>query len=541
MANIRVAYALSSVLLATPAAATVSAGVSTHSITALAQPNQVIAVTAFVVPMEYLEEQTVTMSDLRVFDINKVLIDVVTATDVNNVAFDITATAVDSVAIVENSVKIFSGTVDFDPSDPDVDPDPINIADADVKGIGKTLTEALTASDVDVKDIGQAPSDAVTASETINTKDVGKSLTDATAAADTINQFNTGKVVADSVSATEAAALDVTKGNIAETVTAADTSFRSPELAKTEAVTASDAFGPFNIGKNPSDSATIVDAINTISVDKVLTDSVTMTEFVAKTPGYAFDYDVTDADADPDPVSMADAQAFSLDTTRSDSVSATDAAAKSVTKPDLTDSVTGSDAIVLAASKVLTDSATASEAMAFSPAKVLTDSVSTPTDAINTFTVGKGLTDTATATDVLNLFAISKVLTDSVTMAESISTTLILGQTTPLYPDYVSMADGNGFVFHRYTTNVPDYTEVLGGADSLLNSDYMQSASDSHTHENYTGLINGPGLLLTAPLISGEFITYADTSGAGLVVNFHYTDASDRTVGGYYFNQTPIL
>jgi hypothetical protein len=65
MANIRVAYALSSVLLATPAAATVSAGVSTYSITALAQPNQVIAVTAFVVPMEYLEEQTVTMSDLR--------------------------------------------------------------------------------------------------------------------------------------------------------------------------------------------------------------------------------------------------------------------------------------------------------------------------------------------------------------------------------------------------------------------------------------------------------------------------------------------
>jgi len=460
-------------------------------------------------------------------------------TDSNNVSFAVTASLTDSVAAVENSIKIFSGTIDFDPTDPDTDPDPINIADADVKGIGKTLTETLTASDVDVKDIGQASSDAVTASETINTKDVGKSLTDATAAADTINQFNTGKVVADSVSATEAAALDVTKGNIAETVTAADTSFRSPELAKTEAVTASDAFGPFNIGKNPSDSATIVDAINTISVDKVLTDSVTMTEFVAKTPGYAFDYDVTDADADPDPVSMADAQAFSLDTTRSDSVSATDAAAKSVTKPDLTDSVTGSDAIVLAASKVLTDSATASEAAALSPAKVLTDSISTPTDAINTFTVGKGLTDTATATDVLNLFAISKVLTDSVTMAESISTTLVLGQTTPICPDYVSMADGNGFVFHRFRTIVEDYTEVLG--NGMFNAEYIQGSSDSVAYENYTGLIGGPGLLLTAPLVGGEFITYADTSGAGLVVNFHYTDASDRTVGGYYFNQTPIL
>ena len=539
MANIRVAYALSSILLATPAAATVSADVSTHSITAVARPNQVIAVSAFVVPMEYLEEQTVTMSDFRAFDINKVLIDVVTMTDANNVSFAVTASLTDSVAAVENSVKIFSGTVDFDPSDPDVDPDPINIADADVKGIGKTLTETLTASDTDAKDVGQVSTDAVTASETINTKDVGKSLTDTTAATDTINQFNTDKVVADSVTVVELSAKSVDKPAVADAITVTDDSFRSPELAKTDSVTTADSFGPFDIGKNPSDSATIADAINTISVDKVLTDSVTMTEFVAKTPGYNFDYDVVDADADPDPVTMADAQSFSLDTTRSDSVSVTDTAAKDVTKPDLTDSVTGADAIVVSADKVLTDSATASEAMAFSPAKVLTDSVSTPTDAINTFTVGKGLTDTATATDVLNLFAISKVLTDSVTMAESISTTLILGQSTPIYPDYVSMADGNGFVFHRYTTTIPNYTELLGNV--LLNTNYMQSASDSITHENYTGLINGPGLLLTAPLIGGEFITYADTSGAGLVVNFHYTDADDRTVGGYYFNQTPIL
>ncbi len=180
MANIRVAYALSSILLATPAAATVSADVSTHSITALARPNQVIAVSAFVVPMEYLEEQTVTMSDFRTFDINKVLIDVVTMTDTNNVSFSVSTSLTDSVAIVENSIKIFNGTIDFDLTDPDTDPDPINIADADVKGIGKTLTEALTASDVDVKTVGQVSTDAVTASETINTKDVGVRISEST-------------------------------------------------------------------------------------------------------------------------------------------------------------------------------------------------------------------------------------------------------------------------------------------------------------------------------------------------------------------------
>jgi hypothetical protein len=149
-------------------------------------------------------------------------------------------------------------------------------------------------------------------------------------------------------------------------------------------------------------------------------------------------------------------------------------------------------------------------------------------------------TDTTSGSDVA-VYAVTKVLTDSVTMAESVVTELILGQTTAFYPDYVSMDDGGNFVFHRFRAARPDYTEVLGGSDSLFNSAYMQNASDSLAYENYTGLVGGPGLMLTAPLINGEFITYGYSTGAGLVVNFHYTDAADRTVGGYQFNQTPIL
>jgi len=202
------------------------------------------------------------------------------------------------------------------------------------------------------------------------------------------------------------------------------------------------------------------------SIDKPLTDTVTMTDFVVKTPAYVFDFDTLDADADPDPVTVAEAANYS---------------------------------------------------------------------------VGKYVTDSFSMSDTITSFDVSKILADSATIAESIALELILGETTAIYPDYVSMDDGDNFVFHRYKTTVADYTEVLGGADSLLNSDYMQNASDSHAFENYTGLINGPGLLLTAPLIGGEFITYGSSTGAGFVVNFHYTDAADRTVGGYYFNQTPIL
>jgi hypothetical protein len=297
--------------------------------------------------MEYLEEQTVTMSDFRTLSIDKVLIDVVTITDTNNVSFDITATAVDSVAIVENSVKIFSGTVDFDLSDPDVDPDPINIADSDAKDVGKTFTDTATATDSPAKTPGKVVTDSVTSADVITTIDVGKSLTDTATTNDTINTFNTDKVVADSATATDAAAKDFTRPDVTDSVTTADDSSRQPELGKTETVTASDAFGPFDIGVNPNDTATATDAVNTFVVDKVLTDSVEMTDFIAKTPGYEFDFDVVDADADPDPVTMADVMAKEFTRPITDTVTMADAINTFAIENVQTDAVTMADAINL--------------------------------------------------------------------------------------------------------------------------------------------------------------------------------------------------
>jgi hypothetical protein len=461
MANIRASYVVSQVLLATTASVVINIAAA-GGVTATAHATPVIRAAAFVVPTSVLENQIVQMSDFRALSIDRISIDVATATDDVAISFD--AAFTDSVTAVDVINKMFYGNIDFDLTDPDVDPEPINIADSDAKDVGKTLTDTAEATDADAKTPGKVLTDSVTSADAINTKDIGKSLTDSAAATDVVTEFNTAKVVVDSATATDAAAKDFTRPNVTDSVTTADDSSRQPELGKTETVTASDAFGPFDIGVNPSDTATATDVVSTLAVSKVLTDSVEMTDFIAKTPGYEFDFDVVDADADPDPVTMADVMA------------------KEFTRPE---------------------------------------------------------TDTISATDVLNLFAVTTVLTDSVSIADSVATLLVLGQTTPIYPDYVSMVDGGGFVFHRYTTNVPDYTEVLG--NGMFNSEYMQSSSDSHTHENYTGLINGPGLLLTAPLIGGEFITYADTSGAGLVVNFHYTDAADRTVGGYQFNETPIL
>jgi len=49
--------------------------------------------------------------------------------------FDADKILADSVTVTETRVKVFTGLVDFDPSDPDVDPDPVNVAEDDVKDI----------------------------------------------------------------------------------------------------------------------------------------------------------------------------------------------------------------------------------------------------------------------------------------------------------------------------------------------------------------------------------------------------------------------
>jgi len=97
------------------------------------------------------------------------------------------------------------------------------------------------------------------------------------------------------------------------------------------------------------------------------------------------------------------------------------------------------------------------------------------------------------------------------------------------------------FLQHRRFQRVVRFGGVLNHDGSMLDHSMLVGAyTDSFTYENYTGLVGGPGLIGEVRLNS-EFITYPSSSVAGIVVNFHYTDAADRTVGGYYFNQTPIL
>ncbi len=541
MPVVRVGAIATTVLAAALTAPVPVAAVSTHSVTATPVASPIIAASVFVVPQNILEEQTVVMSDFQAFAIDRVSIDVVTATD--DVAITFNTSFSDSVTATDVVNKMFYGNVDFDQSDPDVDPDPITVVDVDVKSVEKTLTDTTTPSDTVAKTPGKVLTDATSgATDAINQKDVGKSLTDSAAATDAVTAFNTAKVVADSASITDAAAKELTRPDVADSIAATDDSCRAPGLGKTDTVTGIDVINTFDVAKALTDTASPTDdAAKTFTRPDVV-DSASATDAAAKEPGKtltdtasATDTATTDVGKTlTDTATPADAiNTFALNKSPSDSVSATDV----VDKFDVT--------------TVLADSVTMTDFIAKTPGYAfdydITDADADPDPVTMTDVMAKefsrpNITETVSPVDAVNLFAITKVLTETTSITDAIALELILGQTTALYPDYVSIGDGSGFVQHRFYARRPDYTAVLGGTDSLLNSSYIWNQStESFAYENFTGLIGGPGLLMVAPLIGGEFITYADTSGSGIVVNFHYTDAPDRSVGGYKLNETPIL
>lgn len=240
MANIRASAAVTTLLVATASA--VSIGVSAAGgVTATAQPTPVIRVSAFAVPMSVLENQTVLMSDFRAFDIGQVTIDVATVTDDVAISFD--ASFSDTVTATDVINKMFYGNVDYDPTDPDADPDPITVADAiNTFSTGKVLTDSVTSDDA------------------INTKDVGMTLTDTAAASDAITSFNTDKDIADSATLADVLAKELTRPDVSDSVSTDDTSVRSPGLGKTDSVTGSDVINTFALNRPPSDSVTVADA-----------------------------------------------------------------------------------------------------------------------------------------------------------------------------------------------------------------------------------------------------------------------------------------
>jgi len=361
--------------------------------------------------------------------------------------FDAQPVFAETVTVTDAQIVIsFDDIVDFDPSTPAVDFEPVSITEADAKEV--TVAELADNDDVSITEaISNQPNipktDAVTAAE-VSTRQIQPAYDDTVTASEAVDDFEVDKVLADTVSVTEALENEVTLP-AADSVTAAQSNL------------------------------------------KTFTSNV--------------DFDLSDADVDPDPVTAIDAiNDFDFDKGATDTTTATEADAKEVTVGELADNDTTSvvEAIALEPDSILADSFTAVEGIKLEPSIPAADAV-TATEAI--------------AHDI------RPPQSDAVTATESVATLLTLGDSEYMYPDYVNIQDGQtDFIFrpYSYTISSTEYfvpnTGVIGAAETI-----------------------------NSVMLADQFVTTPETSG-GLVVNFHYTDVNedDRALGGYYFNQTPI-
>ena len=460
----------------------------------------------------------------------------------------------------------------------------VSVSESISKQANKSPSDDVTVTETEVKNINIGASDTVTAQEAlfkIVTNPIDFDPTD-------------DDVDPTPVTMTELAAKTLTIGELADNddVTASESISKQPNKSPSDSIAASEQLNSFHFGKTFSDTATSSEEINRFDVTTVLADDVTVTESSAKniTPAGKtddvtmtgsqikifsanVDFDLSDADADPDPVTASDqvntvaigknpsdtasiAESTAKNITHggfSDTASMTESTAKVVTLPGVTDSLTAVEGIKLEPSKPFGHSVSASESVALNPRPVFSHAVSA---------------------------------------TESINTSLILGESNYLYPDFVVASDGSEtgklpgyhigtlrtralttpdfsyqlneelgmfnegvvfgtgidgisstnkiFVQDRARHRVADISAILGHDDSLLNTAPLSDAvNDSIARTHFTGVL-GAAEQINMAILNSDTITYGDETNAGLIVNFMYTDTQDPEVGGHYLNETPL-
>ena len=207
--NIKLTYAAATIISAAVSVSSVSAAYDyKREAVSIAARASTISFTTELVPMRAMAPETITVTDSSpIFEVEQVSGDTVTISESPVMSVDIVKT--DSVTMQDVPNKIINSSIDFDLSDPDVDPDPINMSDTQAFDLSKTVAE--------------------------------------------INE-----------------------------VTISDSPSKQPNKFPTDSVTMAQSFGPFNIGKNPSDSITVSESdVKTLTTTR--TDSASITDSPAKT------------------------------------------------------------------------------------------------------------------------------------------------------------------------------------------------------------------------------------------------------------------
>ena len=517
--NINLTSTISSIPTAVAVVASISIAVSySQPAIGLSDVGSSILVDTEIIETIPLTNESISVGESPLLNIGKNPSDSLTASESID-RFDVELVKADSVTAVESRVKVFTDFIDFDPSDDDIDPTPVTISEAAAFDLSKNFSGAddVTPSESISKEPNKSPSDSVTTSEAINQFRPQKNVTDTATASEAVDRFDVTTVLDDTVTVTESTAKEITPA-----------------------------------GK---------------------TDSVSAVQSNVKTFTSNIDFDLSDADVDPDPVTATDAiNEFDFDKGLTDTASITEATAKNFTHGGLSDTASPTESTAFDVTVPgFADSFTAVEGIKLEPNISLSNTVSTTESA------------------VLNP---QLVFSHTASVTESINTTLTLGESSYLYPDFVTASDGaeTGKVqgYHIGTNRVrvttsPDYSyqmndefgmlnesrlfgesldgvqrynvifvqdrfrfrtvdteAVVGDSDSLLNSAPLAAAAnDSIARRPFTGVL-GAAELLNEGIVNSDTITYTDTTNAGLLVNFIYTDTDDTELGGHFLNETPL-
>ncbi len=173
-----------------------------------------------------------------------------------------------------------------------------------------------------------------------------------------------------------------------------------------------------------------------------------------------------------------------------------------------------------------------------SPAESTAFNVTVPGFA-DSFTAVEGIklepnipvSDTVSATESA-VFNIQQAFSNTASVTENLVTSLILGESDYVYPSRVYAIDAD-----NNPSSIRGYHRGLGESGKAFVQDVFRFGTDGR--EEFVGIIGGAGLI-NNPQINNDTITYGDSTNAGLLVNFIYTDTDDTELNGHFLNETPL-
>ncbi len=393
------------------------------------------------------------------------------------------------------------------------------------------------------KDIDAVTNDEALPSEAINKFDVELVKTDSVTMVESRVKVFTdfidfdpsdADVDATPVTVSESAAIDVTIADLADNddVTVSESAAKNPaKPGITASVSTSEALNQLRPHKNVTDTATTSEAIDRFDVTTVLDDTVTATEAIAKNLTQistddvtavqsnikAFtsniDFDLSDADVDPDPVTASDQiNIFASTKGLTDTVSATESTVKNFTHGGFSDTASPTESTAFNVTVPgFADSFTAVEGIKLEPNIPVSDTVSATESAV---------------------FNIQQAFSNTASVTENLVTSLILGESDYVYPSRVYAIDAD-----NNPSSIRGYHRGLGESGRAFVQDVFRFGTDGR--EEFVGIIGGAGLI-NNPQINNDTITYGDSTNAGLLVNFIYTDTDDTELNGHFLNETPL-